>query len=55
MSFSDAVNETMGLMEGTTWKALHGRHGSEIRLSDRETSLTPFKHAVSYEWHFWDS
>ena len=35
---------------------LHGRHGSEIYPSDRETSLTLFNKYVSANgWHFWDS
>ena len=34
--------------------ALHGRYGSEIDLSDWETSPTKFKHVWAYDWHFWD-
>ena len=48
------TTETMGLTI-TTRGALNGRHGSEIHLSDRETSLTPFKHVLAYDWDLWDS
>ena len=38
-SFVDSVN--LQLRQWDPWRALHGRHGSEIHLSDRETSLRP--------------
>ena len=45
----------MGPMESGTWKAVHGRHGSENHPNDRETSLTPFKHVWPYGQYFWGS
>ena len=40
-SFADPVNSW--LRQWDPWRALHGRHGSEIHPSDGETSLTPFQ------------
>ena len=51
-SFANPVNSW--LAQWDPWRALHGRRGSEIHPSDRETSITPFKHVWAYGWHFWD-
>ena len=37
------------------WRALHGRHESEVHPSDREMSLMPSQHVWAYGWHFRDS
>ena len=49
-SFADPVNSW--LRQWDLWRVLHGRHGSEIHPSDRETSLTPYQHVWVYGWHF---
>ena len=41
-SFADHVNSR--LRQWDPWRALHGRHGSEIHPSDKEMSLKPPKH-----------
>ena len=51
--FAGSVNSQ--LRQWDSWRVLHGRHGSEIYPSDRETSLTSLKHVWAYGWHFWDS
>ena len=50
VSFADHVNSH--LRKWDPWSALHGRHGSEIHLSESETSLKPSKHVWTYGWHF---
>ena len=49
-NFADPVNSWVN-----SWRALHGRDGSEIQPSDREMSLMPSKDVWAYGWHFWDS
>ena len=52
-TFADPVNSW--LRQWDPWRALHGRHGTEIHPRDRETSITPFKRVWAYGWLFWDS
>ena len=52
-SFANHVNSRM--IQYDPWKALHGRHGSDIGLSGSETFLRPSKHVWVYGWHFLDS
>ena len=51
--FADTVNSQ--LRQWDPWRALHGRHGSEIHPSERETSATTSRHVWAYGWCFWDS
>ena len=53
VSFAHPVN--LWLRQWDPCRVLHGRHGSEIHLIDREMSLMPFKHVWAYGWHIWDS
>ena len=52
-SFADPVNSL--LRQWDPWRALHGRHGSEIHPSDSKMSLRPSKHGWVYGWYFLDS
>ena len=51
-SFANPVNSQ--LRQWDSWRALHGRHGSEIHPSDSKTSLRPSKHVWAYGWHLLD-
>ena len=53
VSFSNHVNSRP--TQWDPWRALHGRHGSEIHPSDRETSIRPSEGVWAYGWHFLDS
>ena len=37
------------------WRAIHGRNGSKIHPSDRETSVMSFKLVWAYDWQFLNS
>ena len=52
-SFVNPVN--LQLRQWDPWRALHGKHGSEIDLSGSETSPRPFKFVWAYGWYFLDS
>ena len=50
VSFANSTNSQ--LRQWDPWRALHGRHGSEIHPSNRETTFGPFEHNG---WHFCNS
>ena len=50
-SFANPINSQ--LRRWDLLKVLHGRHGSEIHPSERETSLMPSNHVWAYGLHFW--
>ena len=52
-SFADHAN--LQLTQWDPWRALNGRHGSEIDPIGSETSQRPSKYVWGYGWHFLDS